>query len=198
MIARVRAFVAWWSRRRVAYAGASVVAASNAAISYVALSATTRAMSVPDPVSWLFPFGADGIIAVTTPVAIELRDAPWWVKVQVWGLLLGAVAVSVVGNAARAPVAWSGQLYGVPIPTGDAVWLSIPPLAYAGSLHALGLMHRYAPAKPVRARKAAHARTGAAARRVRRPEPRQVVDGREVSAAHARKLRARAGTGAAA
>lgn len=199
MIAWIRAFIARWTRRHVAYAGAAVVAVANAAISYISLSATTRALHAPDLIAVLFPFGADGIIAVATPATIELRDAPVHVKLQAWALLLGAVAVSVVGNAARAPVAWA-SFHGVPIPSGDAIWFSIPPLAYAGSLHVLGLMHRYAP--PI-TRSSTHTsrasvRSGRAVpvargRRAgaRRPEaPVALPDGRVVSAGHARKVRA--------
>lgn len=199
MIAWMRAFAGWWTRRHVAYAGAAVVAVANAAISYISLSATTRALHAPDLIAVLFPFGADGIIAVATPATIELRDAPVHVKAQAWALLLGAVAVSVVGNAARAPVAWAGSFYGLPIPSGDAIWFSIPPLAYAGSLHVLGLMHRYAPPLTTHTGNArASVRSGRAVpvartRRAgaRRPEaPVVLPDGRTVSAGHARKVRA--------
>lgn len=199
MIAWICAFIAWWTRRRVAYAGAGVVAGSNAAISFLALSATTRALGVPTAISLLFPFGADGVIAVLTPVTMELRDAPWWVKAQAWGMLLAAIAVSVVGNAARAPRVWT-DVFGVPVPTGDAVWLSIPPLAYAGALHALGLMHRYAPPisnftthtsrASVRSGRAAPVERARRASARRREAPVVLPDGRTVSAGHARKLRA--------
>lgn len=200
MIDWLRAFLAWWTRRHVAYTGAAVVAVANAAISYISLSATTRALHAPDLIAVLFPFGADGIIAVATPATIELRDAPVHVKAQAWALLLGAVAVSVVGNAARAPVAWAGSFYGVPIPSGDAIWFSIPPLAYAGSLHVLGLMHRYAPPisnftthtsrASVRSGRAAPVERARRAGARRREAPVVLPDGRTVSAGHARKLRA--------
>jgi hypothetical protein len=143
-----------WTRRRAANVGTLILAVSNAAISYDALSAAARAAGLPWFLSWLFPLATDGIIAVATPAQLELRErnAPWWVQAQITALLWAAIVFSVIGNASRAARLWSSTIavasVHVPVPTWSAVWLALPPLAYAGALHVLGLVHRY-PAPPV-------------------------------------------------
>lgn len=138
----------WWNRRRVAVAGTAIVGIANGIISYDALRAASAAAGAPSLVTWLFPAAADGIVAVMTPAALELEEAPWHARAKVWALLWAAIVVSVIGNASRAGVVWSGMtidVYGLalPIPSGQAIWLSIPPVMYAGCLHGLVLMHRY-------------------------------------------------------
>ncbi len=156
------ATVTGWTRRRSANVGTLILALANAAISYDALAAAARAAGLPWFLSWLFPLATDGIIAVATPAQLELRDrdAPAWVRAQIGVLLWAAIVFSVIGNASRASKLWTGaHLYWVPVPTWNAVWLALPPLAYAGALHVLGLVHRYpAPAEPDAAAEAARLR----------------------------------------
>lgn len=135
-----------WTRRRAANVGTLVLAVANGVISYDALSGAARDAGLPWLLSWLFPLATDGIIGVATPAQLELRDrnAPWRVRAQIGFLLWAAIVFSVVGNASRASQLWSGiSVYGIPLPTWNAVWLALPPLAYAGALHVLGLVHRY-------------------------------------------------------
>jgi uncharacterized protein DUF2637 len=146
-VSRVVAVLATgWTRRRAANVGTLVLALANAVISYDALAAAARSAGLPMVLSWLFPLATDGIIAVATPAQLELRDrnAPGWVRAQIGFLLWAAIVFSVVGNASRAGQLWQATtVYGVHPPTWSAVWLALPPLAYAGALHVLGLVHRY-------------------------------------------------------
>jgi hypothetical protein len=135
-----------WTRRRAANVGTLILALANGIISYDALSGAARDAGLQAPFSLLFPLATDGIIGVATPAQLLLRDrnAPWWARAQIGFMLWAAIVFSVVGNASRASQVWSGiTVYGIPLPTWHAVWLALPPLAYAGALHVLGLVHRY-------------------------------------------------------
>ncbi len=129
----------------MANVGVLVLALANGVISYDALAGAARDAGLPWLLSWLFPLATDGIIAVATPAQLLLRtrEDSRWPRIQVGLMLWAAIAFSVVGNASRASQLWSGiTVYGVPLPTWHAVWLALAPLAYAGALHILGLVHR--------------------------------------------------------
>jgi hypothetical protein len=135
-----------WTRRRATNVGTLILGLANGIISYDALSGAAHDAGLQAPFSLLFPLATDGIIGVATPAQLLLRDrnAPWWARAQIGIMLWAAIVFSVVGNASRAAQVWSGiTVYGVPVPTWHAVWLALPPLAYAGALHVLGLVHRY-------------------------------------------------------
>jgi Protein of unknown function (DUF2637) len=149
VIALLKWMATGWTWRRAANVGTLVLALANAIISYDALAAAAQAAGLHGLFSWLFPLATDGIIGVATPAQLALRrsEAPRWVRSQIGIMLWAAIIFSVVGNASRASALWSGvTLYVVPLPTWSAVWLALPPLAYAGALHVLGLVHQYPPA----------------------------------------------------
>jgi hypothetical protein len=144
--------VTGWTWRRAVNVGALVLALANAIISYDALAASARAAGMHGPFSWLFPLATDGIIGVATPAQLALRrsDAPRWVRRQIGMMLWAAIAFSVIGNASRASTVWFAVTilaHVVPLPTWSAVWLALAPLAYAGALHVLSLVHQYPPAE---------------------------------------------------
>lgn len=180
MTARLR----WWTRRRAAVVGTVVAAISGAAISYDALAAIARDAGVPAFLSWLFPLGVDGLIAVATVAALEVRARR--ARVEVWTLLGAAIAVSVAGNAAHAG-AGGARVYG-PV-TVHALWSAVPACAYAAALHLLVLIYRAG--APAAGRASREARVPATSAQRRRSARVALPDGRQVSQGHARKLRAR-------
>lgn len=186
MIARI---VQFGTRRRVAVLGTLLAALAGAAISYDALAATARDAGVPAVLSWLFPLGVDGMIAVATIAALEVRTRR--ARAEVWFLLGAAIAVSVIGNAAHA--GGRGAVLWGPITT-YALWSAVPAAAYAAALHLMVVITRSThtgKAAPAPRRRGVPVRAGAPARQRRREAPVRLPDGRLVSAGHARKVRAR-------
>lgn len=140
----IRTVMCWWTRRRAATAGTIVAALAGAAISYDALAAAARDVGVTWQLSWLFPLSVDGMIAVATVAALEVRDLV--ARAEVWALLAIAIAVSMAGNAAHARPG-GPELPVVPVPV-RALWSAVPACAYAAALHLLVLIHRaQAPAR---------------------------------------------------
>ena len=176
----------WLTRRRAALAGTLLAALAGAAISYDALAAIARDAGVWAPLSWLFPLGVDGMIAVATVGVLEVHGHARW---EVWALLLAAIGVSVAGNGAHAgaggTVVWGAI-------TVHALWSAVPACAYAAALHLFVLISDSPPTLMGRAQETARATAPARAHRPRRRGPIvELPDGRRVSAGHARKLRAR-------
>jgi hypothetical protein len=179
MIAR---FVGWWTRRRAAVVVTLVTAFAGGAISYNAQAAISRPANVPWVLSWLYPLGLDGMIVVASLAVLELRGVGK--QIYVWTLLLAAIGFSVAANAAHA-----GAFRQIP----PAVWSAVPAVAYAAALHVLVLMQRPEGGREqgTRAGEARMPKSARTRRARRRSEPPVVLDGRQVSAAHTRRLRAR-------
>jgi hypothetical protein len=158
-----------------------IAALATGIISYYGqvLTAQERA-HVPQLLSLVFPFGTEGLLAVTSLALIEMSDRPWHTRLQIRALFFVGLGLSCVGNAWHiGEVNWA------------AAWACVPPCTYAAALHVLLLLY-----KPTKTR--AGARTGAGAekkrtrRRARRSEAGVLVelpDGRKVSPAHARRVR---------
>lgn len=157
-----------------------IVALGAGTLSWSALTAFAGAAHIAGSITWVYPVVVDGQMAVGTVAALVLRRAPLRTRAYVWSMIGASIGVSVAGNAAHA----SGTQ--LP-PLAAAVASAVPAAALAASLHLLVVITRstaHAASAPAAARRAV--RAGAPRRREARVE----VDGRMVSAGHARKLRA--------
>lgn len=184
----------WWDRWplavRIAALLAGCVMTAAAVLSYDALAALARAARVRPELSWGYPLLVDGVLAVGVVAALALHRAGWRTRAYIWAVIGAATAVSIAGNAMHA----SARDGVIELPQQWAHAASaVPACALATVLHVLVLLVRAAtsPAPaPVAVRAPRKART-----KMRAPEARvRLPDGREVSAGHARKLRARGRT----
>ena len=160
---------------RIAAVLAGLVALGSAVLSWDALVWAGRQVHIDPQLAPLYPLVIDGTIGVATVAVFALRKAPWRVRTYVWGMLAGAVGASVISNGAH---------------SYDGYWLhalagALPSAGLVVSLHVLIVLARHARTNTERAPR--EARTPAR----HRCEARVLVDGRLVSAGHARKLRAR-------
>ena len=121
-------------RRAVPIAAAltAVVALGSGVLSWDALRWGAGQLGVDEHLTWIYPIVLDGMIGVGTVAALALRGARRRIRAYVWALLGGAIAASVVGNAAHA--AGGNPLHIV----GSAV----PAVALAASLHLLVILVR--------------------------------------------------------
>lgn len=163
-----------------------VVALGAGALSWTALTAFAGAAHIAPGITWVYPVVVDGQMAVGTVAALVLRRAPLRTRAYVWTMIGASIAVSVAGNAAHA----SGAV--LP-PDAAALASAVPAAALAASLHLMVVITRsttHTGAAPATRRRGVPVRA-ARARAARQPEPPVLLDGRLVSAGHARKLKAR-------
>jgi Protein of unknown function (DUF2637) len=175
--------------RRVAILCTAIVAAGAAVMSWDANTWAAGEIGV-EP-RWVYGICLDGAIAVCTAAVFELRG---WRAAPAWALLLGALTVSVVGNAAHARPGNVLHTVGSTVPVLlVAACLFLLELVVRTPAPAVRAEERGAPPPPPeeRAPRTRRARKNAP-RAGRRPEARVLYDGRMVSAGHARKLRAAA------
>ena len=179
----------WPAEVRLVAAIILVVALGAGALSWAALTTFAAGAHIDARITWIYPVVVDGLMAVGTVAALVLRAARLRTRAYVWSLIGASIGVSVAGNAAHA----SGAV--LP-PAAAALVSAVPAAALAASLHLLVILVRaVAPetgriSTPLLPTGARTVRAPAVAGR-RRPEPPVVLDGRMVSAGHARKLRAR-------
>ena len=179
----MRAFNALPAAVRIAAGATAVVAIASAVLSWDALQWGAQQLGVDPRLAFLFPVAVDGTIATGTAAALALRSAPRRVRAYVWSLLGAAIAASVIGNASHAHG-------GDPLHRAGA---AVPAAALAACLHLLVILVRAQPVPAPAGRRTAVDQVTRTRRRragARKPEPPRLVDGRMVSAGHARKLRA--------
>lgn len=160
--------------QRVAVVATAVVAAGAGVLSWDGNTWAAGEIGIDPAIRPVYGVVVDGAIAVGTAAVFVLQGIA---LAAAWGVLLCAVSVSLFGNGAHAR----------PGSYLHTVGSMVPVLLLAACLFVLELIAR-APARTKRAARAPRAR-GAHARR--RAQPVVLPDGRTVSAAHARKLRAR-------
>jgi len=189
----------WPLEVRVVVLCTAVVALGAGALSWSALTAFAASARIAPAITWVYPVVVDGQMAVGTAAALVLRHAPRRTRAYVWSLIIASIGVSVAGNAVHA----SGAV--LP-PAAAALASAVPAAALAASLHLLVVIVRASAQPDSRARRervgsaavagpvltrVGRQRARAAVARTRSPEPRvRLADGREVSAGHARRLRA--------
>ncbi len=162
---------------RIAAVIASLVALASAVLSWDALVWAAGELHIDAQLRPLFPIVVDGTIGVATVAAFALRKAKPRVRLYVWSMLGAAIGVSVFSNGAHS---FDGnQLH--------ALGGTLPSAGLAVTLHLQVVLARHVGASARSGRASAEARPS----RRRASRPRVVVDGREVSPGHARKLRAR-------
>ncbi len=123
-----------WSVRLGA-AATAVVALGSGVLSWDAQSWGAGQLGVDAHLTWLYPVVIDGTIVVGTVTALALRRSPYRIRVYVWTMLAGAIAVSVAGNAAHAA---AGSVI-------HMVGSAVPAVALAVSLHLLVILVRHTP-----------------------------------------------------
>lgn len=175
---------AWPLEVRLVAVLALVVALGAGALSWSALTTFAAGARIDEHLRWVYPVVVDGVMAVGTVAAVVLRSARRRTRAYVWTLLVAAIGVSLAGNAAHAS--------GAVLPDYVAALASaVPAAALAASLHLMVVIVRASAPPAARARPAGQPPPFQARRR-RAGAPKVVYQGREMSAGHARKLRARA------
>lgn len=116
---------------------AALVMGASWALSFEALIVLAGAANISPDRRWLYPLTIDVLTAVALVAVGVLRSAPRRTRVYVWVVIAGAIAVSIVGNAAHAS-AHNGAL------AIDPLWAqaasAVPPMALAASVHLVVLM----------------------------------------------------------
>jgi hypothetical protein len=174
------------SPQRVAIMATVVVALGAGVLSWDANTWAAGEIGIDPRFQWIYGIVIDGAIAVGTAAVFVLAGRA---RAGAWCVLLGALAISLAGNAAHAK---PGSLL-------HTVGSMVPALLLAACLFVLELIARapaaHAGARAPRDRKRASppsARPKAAERpRARRTPLRVMHNGVEMSASHARRLRAR-------
>lgn len=181
--------MSWYARFRalpggqqVAILATAVVAIGAGLLSWDANTWAAGEIGIDPQFRWIYGVVIDGAIAAGTAGVFVLAGAR---SLGAWCVMLSALAVSLLGNAAHAhPGSW--------LHTAGS---TVPALLLAACLFVLELIAR-APARASdripspRARRAPPRSASAPQARIARPKV--LIEGRYVSVGHARKLRAAA------
>lgn len=111
--------------------GTLLIALAAFWLSFSALADLAHRAGVPGEQAWVWPLVLDGIIVVSTVSVVALSGHNRAASSYPWLLLLGATAVSVIGNGAHA-----SMTHPAGAPTAIAIGVSaVPPIALVTSTH---------------------------------------------------------------